>query len=131
MGHVASWPHPTLAWPVVLLPLQLEFLVHLLDVTGPYLDAMVRVLNFIRSMLPVDVSTVQGKTTVYTKDKGTTGLQANSVILLQKTHITSEENNGAPPASAAPPVPTKPVPTTIPALHKNGNHRRSLLSFWH
>lgn len=33
---------------------QLEFLLHLLDVTGPILDKMVRILNAMRRMLPVD-----------------------------------------------------------------------------
>jgi hypothetical protein len=112
-----------------VLLVQLEFLVHLLDVTGPYLDKMVRMLNFMRAMLPIDVSTVQGKTTVYTKDKGTTGMGSNSVILAQKSHITSEPNNGAPPAPVAPPVPTSPVPLTIPGVRRP-NNRRSLLNFW-
>jgi hypothetical protein len=33
---------------------QLEFLLHLLDVTGPVLDKMVRILNTMRRMIPVD-----------------------------------------------------------------------------
>jgi hypothetical protein len=108
--------------------LQLDFLVHLLDVTGPYLDKMVNVLNFMRAWLPIDVTTVQGNTVVYTKDKGTTGMGSNSVILAQK-NVGSEPNNGAPPAPVPPPVPTTPVPTTLPNVRRNGN-RRSLLHFW-
>ncbi|KAF6266726.1 hypothetical protein COO60DRAFT_1473211 [Scenedesmus sp. NREL 46B-D3] len=108
---------------------QLEFLVHLLDVTGPYLDKMVRLLNFMRAMLPIDATTVQGRTVVYTKDKGTTGMGSNSVILAEKSHVTSEPNNGAAPAPAAPPVPTSPVPQTIPGVRRP-NDRRRLLSFW-
>lgn len=112
-----------------LTPAQLEFLLHLLDVTGPYLDKMVQALNFMRRMLPIDATTYQGKTTVFTKPKGTVGMQNSSVIIAQKQHPTSQPNGGAAPAPAAPPVPTTPVPKTL-----NGTraHRRlrSLLQFF-
>jgi hypothetical protein len=94
---------------------QLDFLIHLLDVTGPALDAMVRVLNFMRRMLPIDVSTVQGATTVYTKPKGTTGMQANSTVLMSKALPGSEPNNGAPPAPSAPAVRVTAVPRATPS----------------
>lgn len=115
------------------LPLwsQLDFLVHLLDVTGPYLDNIVRVLNLARAALPVDLTTYQGQTTIYTKDKGTVGMQQDSVVLAQKPHPTSELNNGAPIAQPAPAVPigfssatAAPAPEAAKAP---GKHRRSLL----
>lgn len=129
-----------------ILFLQLQFLVHLLDVTGPYLDKMVRLLNVLRSLSPIDKTTYMGKTTIYTKPKGTVGLQNSSIILAQKDHPTSEPNNGAPIAAPAPAVHVgfpSPFPPTVvtktPPPHiwttplsveqeqTKGKHRRSLL----
>ncbi|KAF8072902.1 hypothetical protein HT031_000562 [Scenedesmus sp. PABB004] len=92
---------------------QLDFLVHLLDVTGPYLDKMVRVLNFVRGALPFDVSTVAGRTTVFTKAPGTVGMSDSSKVLATKGHVTSEPNNGAPPAPSAPAVVVENIPKTM------------------
>jgi hypothetical protein len=98
----------------LLLLLQLESLVHLLEVTGPTLDKTTSLLSTVRRILPVDKSNVMGKVTLFTKPKGTIGLQPDSIILGQKLHPQSPFNNGAPPAPLPPPVPA--FPRTLPPL---------------
>jgi hypothetical protein len=63
--------------------LQIDLLVHLLDVTGPALDQMIGILNTIRALKPIGITTVNGFTTVYTKPPGTTSIQPSSNILKQ------------------------------------------------
>lgn len=113
---------------------QLEFLLHLLDVTGPVLDKMTRILNTMRRMLPVDKTNYMGKITVFTKPKGTIGMQDSSVVLARKIHPQSPPNNGAPAAPIPPPVPAFPR-----TLNNTGNATaaapaastgRRLLNLW-
>lgn len=120
----------------VRLCLQLEFLLHLLDVTGPVLDKMVNLLNTMRRMLPVDKTNYMGKVTLFTKPKGTIGMQPSSIILGRKIHPQSPPNNGAPPAPTPPPIDVPPRTlnragssnTTTSAFATTG---RRLQSFWH
>jgi hypothetical protein len=112
---------------------QLEFLLHLLDVTGPVLDKMVTILNTMRRMLPVDKTNYMGKITVFTKPKGTIGMQPSSFILGRKVHPQSPPNNGAPPAPIPPPVPAFPrtLNSTANSTAAAPVTGRRLLSFWH
>lgn len=116
--------------------MQLEFLLHLLDVTGPALDKMVQILNTMRRMLPVDKTNYMGKITLFTKPKGTIGMQPSSIILGKKLLPGSPPNNGAPPAPLPPAVPA--LPRTLPGNPSGSNSTgaaastgRRLLNFWH
>jgi hypothetical protein len=110
---------------------QLELLIHLLDVTGPYLDRIINILNTMRRILPIDASTYQGKTTVFTKAPGTIGMGAGSVVLARKPGPGAPANNGAPPAPTFPPVPVPVYPKTLPPrqwLRDDRRRRRSMLA---
>lgn len=86
---------------------------HLLDITGPYLDKIVQILNAMRRMLPIDKGTVEGKTTLFTKPPGTVGFGPLSFILARKPTPPQQPNNGAPPASVPPPVVVPRFPKTL------------------
>lgn len=110
---------------------QLELLLHLLDVTGPALDKMVTILNTMRRALPIDATTYMGKTSIFTKPKGTIGLQPSSIIFGRKIHPTATPNNGAPPAPLPPPAPMTPFPRTLNSTNSTDSSGRRLLSFFH
>lgn len=116
---------------VYVVVLQIELLLHLLDVTGPVLDKMVNILNTMRRMLPVDASTYMGHTTIFTKPKGTIGLHPTSVIFGRKVFPSATPNNGAPPAPVPPPVPLTPIPRTLNGTASSSSTGRRLLSFLH
>lgn len=101
----------------VVLP-QLELLVHLLDVTGPYIDQMVRVLNWIRAVKPFGIGNFGGRTTIYTKPSGTVGMQPSSRVIVS---MQAPRPTPAPVAPSAPAVRITPIPTTL---------GRRLMSYW-
>lgn len=108
-------------------PPQLELLIHLLDITGPYLDRIINILNTLRRILPIDATTYRGHTTVFTKAPGRVGMGPESVVLAQKPGPGSPPNNGAPPAPTFPPVPIPAYPKTLPAHPSMPDRRRRRL----
>jgi hypothetical protein len=114
---------------LLLLPLlQLELLVHLLEVTGPALDKTTSLLSLVRRMSPIDKTNYMGKVTLFTKPKGTVGMQPDSIILGKKLFPGSPFNNGAPPAPLPPPVPAFPRTLSTPSTVPTGSSSSSSMS---